>query len=537
MKLFRKGLLLVAIPGLFELGLLGILYKSQDNATEAEVWALHTKNVIIKAAEVREPILMQSARLRAALLFNDVTVYEKTDLWEKIDQEMSDLKKLCAENPTQMQRIMQMEYAVQEYRNWVQVQADYLRNNRRDELIAVLRDPNTIVRVQVILQQISDFIEVEQGFDTMRLERLMHARKIQNVTLFLALLGSLLAAAMAAKIFSKNVGDRLAILSSNAHRLSEGGALADAVGGNDEISALDQVLHQTSRRLRQAEQNARLYREELECRARELARVNADLQRQTQDNEMFIYSVSHDLRSPLVNLDGFSKELELAMLEIQKIMSAEHVSSSEKKQIEEIIEQEIAGALKFIRTAVTRSSAIIDAMLRLSRAGRVEYQMQTVMTDQVVERVIEAMSSTIRQRQALVMTHRLPPCYGDPTAIEQVFGNLIGNAIYYLDPQRAGTVEVGVLPEDAGTPGFRTYFVKDNGLGIAACQQDKLFSAFNRLHADAAEGEGVGLALIKRIVLRHGGKIWLQSKEGVGTIFYTSLPVVPIPSRHETPPA
>jgi len=306
------------------------------------------------------------------------------------------------------------------------------------------------------------------------------------------LIGSLLAAAMAAKVFSNNVGNRLAILTSNAHRLSEGGVLADAVGGNDEISTLDQVLHQTSRRLKQAEHSARLYREELECRARELALVNEDLQRQTQDNEMFIYSVSHDLRSPLVNLDGFSKELELAVLEIQKVLEKSQLNPGDKKQIEEIIDQDIAVALKFIRTAVTRSAAIIDAMLRLSRAGRIDYQMQVVFTGEVVGRVIDAMSSTIRQRQALVMTQRLPPCYGDPTAIEQVFGNLIGNAINYLDPKRAGTVEVGVLPEDPQEPGFRTYFVKDNGLGIAADQQDKLFSVFKRLHADVAEGEGIG---------------------------------------------
>ena len=84
-----------------------------------------------------------------------------------------------------------------------------------------------------------------------------------------------------------------------------------------------------------------------------------------------------------------------------------------------------------------------------------------------------------------------------------------------------------MLPPDPGQPGFRTYYVRDNGLGIPADYLSKMFSAFHRLHADVAQGEGVGLALIKRIVLRHGGKIWVESTEGAGTTFYTSLPVQP----------
>ena len=105
MKLFRKGLLLVAIPGIFELGLLGILYKSQENATQAEVWALHTKDVIIQAAEVREPVLLQSARLRAAIILNDPAGLEKSDLWDSIEKEIGELRGLVGDNPEQLRRV------------------------------------------------------------------------------------------------------------------------------------------------------------------------------------------------------------------------------------------------------------------------------------------------------------------------------------------------------------------------------------------------------------------------------------------------
>ncbi|WP_034296906.1 ATP-binding protein [Herbaspirillum sp. RV1423] len=527
MKLFKKGLLLVAIPGAFELGLLGILYTSQENARQAEMWSLHSKNVIIQATEVREPVLLQSARLRAAIILSNPSELGKSDLWDSIEKEIGELRDLVVDNPQQSQAVDRIRASVEQYRQWTDIQSDLLRNGKRDELIAGLRDPKAVFLIQVIQRQLRDFMKVEDGLDQERQLQVAEARKLQNIALIVALIGSILAAAAAARIFSRDVGGRLSVLTGNAHKLSEGGVLAERVGGNDEISELDKVLHESSARLKQAEENARQYREDLERHARELTSLNEDLQRQTQDNEMFIYSVSHDLRSPLVNLQGFSKELHHAIRELHDTISASDLSDNDKQRIHDLIEDDVEVSLKFIRTAVTRSASIIDSMLRLSRVGRVEYQPQLTNVDDVVGRVIDAMSNTIRERQALVVSQPLPPCYGDPTAIEQIFGNLIGNAINYLDARRPGTVEIGALPPDPGQPGFRTYYVKDNGLGIPADYLGKMFSAFNRLHADVAQGEGVGLALIKRIVMRHGGKIWVESTEGVGTTFYTSLPIRP----------
>jgi signal transduction histidine kinase len=525
MKLFNKGLLLVAIPGLFELVLLGILYKSQEYATQAEAWALHTKDVIIQAAEVREPVLLQSQRLRAGIIFNDATGLDNTDLWERVELEMGELHEMVKDSPSQLANLQKIRLAVADYHQWTNAQVEMLGKGQRDELVERMRDPASGRRVATIQKLLVEFIAREEALDVIRLEQVARARRFQNLALLIALAGSVLAAAMAARIFSRDVGGRLAVLTKNARQLTQRGELAQQVSGDDEISELDRVLHQTSARLQEAEQAERLYREELEQRARELTVLNDALQRQTQDNEMFIYSVSHDLRSPLVNLQGFSKELHHSIRELHETVAGSQLSDKDKQAIRSIIEEDVEVSLKFIRTAVTRSASIIDAMLRLSRVGRVEYQSQETNVDDIVQRVIDAMSSTIRQRQAVVLAKPMPACHGDPTAIEQIFGNLIGNAVNYLDPERPGTIEIGVLPADPGQPDFRTYYVKDNGLGIPADYLGKMFSAFNRLHADVAQGEGVGLALIKRIVLRHGGKIWVESKEGVGTTFYTSLPV------------
>jgi signal transduction histidine kinase len=127
---------------------------------------------------------------------------------------------------------------------------------------------------------------------------------------------------------------------------------------------------------------------------------------------------------------------------------------------------------------------------------------------------------------------KFPAVWGDRTALEQVFANLIGNALNYLDPRRPGIIEIGCLPgtqpprELAGATEnpWRTYYVKDNGLGIPAAHQAKVFQAFQRLHPAAGGGEGIGLTIVQRIVQRHQGKIWLESQAGAGTTFFVALP-------------
>ena len=173
-----------------------------------------------------------------------------------------------------------------------------------------------------------------------------------------------------------------------------------------------------------------------------------------------------------------------------------------------------------------RLARIIDALLRLSRAGRVEYQWQTLDLATIVRKIVDALHDTITNKKAEVVVGELPPAWGDPTAVEQIFANLIGNAVHYLDGARSGRIEVGSTDSPpAGTmPGFHVYYVKDNGLGIPEAYHQRVFTAFSRLHANVAQGEGIGLALVRRMVERHGGKIWLESAAGVGTTFFVALP-------------
>jgi signal transduction histidine kinase len=271
----------------------------------------------------------------------------------------------------------------------------------------------------------------------------------------------------------------------------------------------------------------RVYQEALERRANELTKANRDLAQKNQEIEMFVYSVSHDLRSPLVNLQGFSRELGLAREDLQKLLQRE-MSAADRERAVALTERDMTESIRFIQTAVTRLSSIIDALLRLSRAGRVEYHPKMVDLKPVIQRIVEAMRGTIAARGAKIAIQDLPPVWADPTAAEQIFANLIGNAVNYLDPKRPGQIEIGST--DRAVEGIekpRTYFVRDNGLGIAESYLPKVFAIFQRLHGDVVAGEGVGLALVRRVVERHGGQVWVESTEGVGSTFFVAFPADP----------
>jgi PAS domain S-box-containing protein len=275
--------------------------------------------------------------------------------------------------------------------------------------------------------------------------------------------------------------------------------------------------------------------QELEERVRErtveLADRNLRLAQKNEENETFVYSVSHDLRSPLVNLEGFSEELAVSLRDLTRLLADDRIPADVRARAAGLVGEAMPESVAFIRAAVTRLSRIIDALLRLSRAGRVEYQPQPVDVAAVVRRVADALHGTAAEKKAEVVVSELPPAWGDPTAVEQVFANLVGNALNYLDPARPGRVEVGAGPDgEAG----RTYFVRDNGLGIPEPHLAKMFQAFQRLHPDRATGEGMGLTIVRRILERLGGTIRVESAPGAGTTFFVTLPAGP-PDRPARP--
>ncbi|MGF6665134.1 signal transduction histidine kinase [Paraburkholderia atlantica] len=525
MRLTTKGLLLIAIPAVFELALLTGVVKAQADATMAERRAIHSEEVLRQATAILDPVLSESVALRGAVLANDARFTTPIAVWMDVDRRIDELVDLVGDNPAQVERVVEVRQAVQAYRQWSDRIEDLLHAGRRAELLARFHDRAQADALDHFRLQVTAFQAEERRLDMSRSNAVAAVREREQTLIVAAALGSLLFVALAIWMFTRGVRGRLALLSDNAGRLAGNEPLAPLGAGRDEIARLDRTLHETSRRLLEAERIEARFHADLERRAAELARINETLRQQTQENEMFIYSVSHDLRAPLVNLQGFSKELIRACDELRDVVRGSSLAISSRERIERIVDEDIGEALHYLQTAVLRASHIIDALLRLSRVGRVEYRRQKVDVRDIVQRVVDAMQVSIRARRARVTVGELPAVWGDPTALEQIFANLIGNAVNYLDPAREGRVEIGTTPAPPGVHSLRIFYVRDNGLGIPSIALPRLFTAFQRLHGHAAAGEGIGLALVRRMVERHGGRVWAESREGVGTTFYLSLPV------------
>ena len=315
-------------------------------------------------------------------------------------------------------------------------------------------------------------------------------------------------------------------------------SIALTAKGNDEVGNLARSfskmiveLRRTQTEQRKAEQALKEAMLRTETINEQLAQANLALAQKNEENEMFVYSISHDLRSPLVNLMGFSKELSRASHDLRNQLIKTSLSQEVQAPILALVDEEMAESIRFIQSGVARLNIIMNALLKLSRTGKLEYQSYPVDLKPMVVRIVESMRNTIGERNADVLIKDLPEVWGDPAALEQIFSNLIGNALNYLDPARPGRVEVGslIVGEKEGKQDsmFNTYFVRDNGLGIPENSKSEIFQLFRRFHPDRATGEGVGLAVVRRIIERHGGRIWFDSTEGIGTTFFMKLPKTP----------
>ena len=252
---------------------------------------------------------------------------------------------------------------------------------------------------------------------------------------------------------------------------------------------------------------------------KKLARLNVDLNVKNEELEQVVYVASHDLRSPLVNIDGYSRELEYSIKDLQNTLSDKALDNV-LDELTPILDEDIPEALRFIRTSTTKMDILLSGLLRLSRSGRAALKIESLDMNQIISKVIASTEFQIKETGVEVIADDLPPCRGDAIQMDQIFSNLLDNTLKCLDANRPGVVRIsGEVVDDQSV-----YCVEDNGIGIDTNHMDKIFEIFHQLDPAQNKGEGLGLTIVKRILTRLEGSIRVESTIGLGSRFYVSMP-------------
>ncbi len=250
-----------------------------------------------------------------------------------------------------------------------------------------------------------------------------------------------------------------------------------------------------------------------------LARLNVDLKVKNEELEQVVYVASHDLRSPLVNIDGYSRELEYSIKDLRTILSDNSLDNV-LDELAPILDEEIPEALRFIRTSAAKMETLLAGLLRLSRSGRAALKIESLDMNQIIAKVIASTEFQIKKTGVKVIADDLLPCQGDAIQMDQIFSNLLDNALKCLDTNRPGVIRIsGEVVDDQSV-----YCVEDNGIGIDVNHMDKIFEIFHQLDPAQNKGEGLGLTIVKKILSRLEGSIRVESTIDLGSQFYVSMP-------------
>ncbi len=291
-------------------------------------------------------------------------------------------------------------------------------------------------------------------------------------------------------------GNRLPLCEGRMLRLDGKEVIIEAAGGPVNYQggwAIQSAFHDITERKR-AELALRERTTELEKRTRQLETANKEL-------ESFSYSVSHDLREPLRAIDGFSR------------MLARDLSGK--------LDEAAKHKLDIIREKTRKMDQLIEDVLTFSRLGRRAMAVDVIDLEKLVVEVWNEIRENHPQSNITINVPHLAACSGDRNMIRQVLINLLTNAVKFTEEKATATIEVGGYEEGNES----VYYVKDNGIGFDMRFADKLFRLFQRLHSEEDyKGTGVGLSIVKRIIERHGGRVWAEGKVNEGATFYFALP-------------
>jgi signal transduction histidine kinase len=474
-------LLIIAIPVAFQLILLAAIAAQQRIQSQDRIAEVRSKEVTATAARILRRLVDAETGIRGYVLTeNEVFTEPYRGAVSQLPGEFQHLHQLTDDSPRR--------FTAAKLEDFARPVLSYNAQNR-----ALVASGSAGIAVRSIASQkgkrlmdrfraaMDDFLREQEALDRQGVEA---SRSSERRALAIVLTGfvvNLILAAGAAHLFARNVVGRIGIVLENTARLERREALRERQRGDDEIATLDHRFHDMAAALD-------------EGRTR--------LEESNQELEAFTYSVSHDLRAPLRAIDGYAKIIE--------------------EDYADRFDAEGRRCLAVVRSEAGRLGMLIDDLLTFSRLGRAGLTANILdMTSLAREVFVEVTTANSAEQTVRLDLGNLPPALADRTLIRQVLTNLISNAVKFSSGREGPVLTIGASNHTAEN----TYWVRDNGAGFDSRYTHKLFGVFQRLHGEHEfPGTGVGLAIVRRVVQRHGGRVWAESELGSGATFYFTLP-------------
>ncbi len=244
------------------------------------------------------------------------------------------------------------------------------------------------------------------------------------------------------------------------------------------------------------------------------------IRQKNKELETFLYVTSHDLRSPLINIEGFSAKIKSGLQKLSNLLPEDCSQHQEFNEVSEIVNKSLPRNLSVVLSNVEKMDTLISGLLKIARTGKLKLYIEPVNMDKLIRNIRITLGFQEEQANAHYEIKPLPDCYGDQNLINQLFTNLIDNAIKYRKPHQPVSIKIDAVHDESTA----TYRIQDNGIGISASNQNKVWDVFYRVDDETQKGDGIGLSLAAKIVERHKGSIWVESEQGKGSTFFVRLP-------------
>lgn len=476
----KKGLLLIALPFVAQVVFGVALLAVSRKAVEAHAWELHSQHVLTDTYAIKTSLLIAQGSLRAYVLTQNLDFLNDCRAAERdVPQAIAGLSGLVADNRLQAGRVRQMAAYAREVLDFQNVNASLVLGGRRDAAVSLVGRQTGKRLMQQFLVPADAFLATEQRLAETRHSDASASNRMAIAVVAAGFVLNILLGGGMALSFTAGINRRLRVLTENAQRLAAGQQLLPPLSAGDEIADVDGVFREM---------------------AASLTKATADLQHANREMEAFSYSVSHDLRAPLRAIEGFSRIL--------------------VEEYGETLDAEGIRLLGIIRRNTVTMAQLIDDLLAFSRLSRQQIARVEIDMRELAARTFAEVAGNADHRKIEFVLDDIPPARGDLAMLRQALTNLLSNAVKFSQPRDHARVEVGTMQN-----GETVYFVRDNGVGFDMRFANKLFGVFQRLHsANEFNGTGVGLAIVERVVHRHGGKVWADSTPGEGATFFFTLP-------------